>query len=94
VTSRLAALWRRGQVGWPQRYPVAQFPNPPLIAAGAGAALAAVTDGTVHDVGRVVAIAGLAVWAWQELTSGVNAFRRALGAVALVAIAVRLAGEL
>jgi hypothetical protein len=94
VTSRLAALWRRGQVGWPQRYPVAQFPNPPLIAAAAGAGLAAVTDGAAHDAGGVVATGGLVVWAWQELASGVNAFRRSLGAGALVAIGVHLAGRL
>src|ERR1700692_3917147 len=28
-----AELWRRGQVGWPRRFPVAQFPTPPLLLA-------------------------------------------------------------
>jgi hypothetical protein len=29
----IAELWRRGQVGWPRRFPIAQFPNPPLLLA-------------------------------------------------------------
>ncbi len=32
----IAKLWRRGQVGWPRRFPIAQFPNPPLLLALAG----------------------------------------------------------
>jgi hypothetical protein len=94
VTAKFAALWHRGQVGWPQRYPVAQFPNPPLIAAAAGAGIAAAADGLAHDAARVVVIAGVGVWAWQELVSGANAFRRSLGGGALVAIAAHLAGRL
>ncbi|HWX97134.1 MAG TPA: hypothetical protein VNZ01_09825 [Solirubrobacteraceae bacterium] len=89
-----AELWRRGQVGWPRRFPIAQFPNPPLLAAFAGLGLAAATSGTAHDVGRAVFTVGLAVWAWQELVSGVNWFRRLLGAGALVWLVVGLAGEL
>jgi hypothetical protein len=90
----LAELWRRGQVGWPQRYPLAQFPNPPLIAAIAGAGLAAAAEGPAHDAGHAIVIGGVGVWAWQELVSGANAFRRSLGAGALVVIAARVAGRL
>ena len=93
MTAKLAELWQRGQVGWPQRYPLAQFPNPPLIAAAGGAGLAAAADGRAHDAGRAVVIAGVGVWAWQELVSGANAFRRSLGAGALVAIGAHLAGR-
>jgi hypothetical protein len=35
VTSA-AELWRHGQEGWPQRFPIAQFPNPPPLLAFAG----------------------------------------------------------
>jgi len=90
----LAELWRRGQVGWPRRFPVAQFPNPPLLLAFGGLALAAVTDHTAHDVGRSVFTIGLGVWAWEEAVDGVNWFRHLLGAGALVWIVARLAGEL
>jgi hypothetical protein len=90
----IADLWRRGQVGWPQRFPIAQFPNPPLLLAFAGWGLAAVAGGTAHDVGRAVFTIGLAVWACEEAVSGVNWFRRLIGIGALVWIVVGLAGEL
>jgi len=83
-------LWRRGQDGWPRRFPIAQFPNPPLLLALGGWLLAAITDGTAHDAARVVFWIGLAVWASEESLGGVNWFRRALGAVALVWIVLAL----
>jgi hypothetical protein len=89
-----AELWRRGQVGWPRRFPIAQFPNPPLLLAGAGWVVDAATGGTPHDVGRAVFTLGLAIWAWEEMVAGVNWFRRLLGAGVFVWIVVVLAGEL
>jgi hypothetical protein len=32
----IGEFWRRGQVGWPRRFPIAQFPNPPLLLAFSG----------------------------------------------------------
>jgi len=90
----VAELWRRGQVGWPRSFPVAQFPNAPLAIALAGWGLGAAATGTPHEVGRAVFIVGLVVWAWQEAVAGVNWFRRVLGAGALVWIAVNLARQL
>ena len=87
-------LWRRGQLGWPQRFPVAQFPNPPLLVAFAGWGLAAGSSGNAHDLGRAIFTLGLTVWAWEEATSGTNWFRRLLGAGALIWILTGLAGEL
>jgi hypothetical protein len=90
----IAELWRRGQMGWPRRFPIAQFPNPPLLLAFAGSGLAAVADGAAHDCGRVVFVVGLVVWAVEEALNGVNWFRRLLGLGVLVWIAIGLAGEL
>jgi hypothetical protein len=90
----IAELWRRGQVGWPSRFPIVQFPNPPLLIAFAGWGLGAATDGTAHDVGRAVFTLGLAVWAFEEAARGVNWFRRLLGAGVLVWIVARLAIDL
>jgi len=90
----ISELWRRGQVGWPRRFPIAQFPNPPLLLAFAGWGLAAVAGGTAHDVGRAVFIVGLGVWAWGEAVAGVNWFRRLLGVGVFVWIVAGLAGEL
>lgn len=88
------ALWRRGQEGWPRSYPIAQFPNAPLLVAFAGSLLAAVSSGGAEDIGRAVFTVGLGVWAWGEAVDGANSFRRLLGAGALVWLVVRLAGEL
>jgi len=90
----LAALWRRGQEGWPRCFPIVQFPNAPLLVAFAGWGLAAVTDGTANDMGRAAFVAGLGVWALLELVAGVNWFRRLVGAAALVWIVVALADKL
>jgi hypothetical protein len=90
----IAELWRRGQVGWPRRFPIVQFPNPPLILALAGWGLGAATGGTAHDVGRAVFTLGLAVWALEEAVGGVNWFRRLLGVGVLVWIVAGLASEL
>jgi hypothetical protein len=90
----VAELWRRGQVGWPRRFPIAQFPNPPLLLALAGWGLGAVTRGIARDAGRVVFTLGLAVWALGEAVRGVNGFRRLLGVGVLVWIAAGLAREL
>jgi len=57
----VAELWRRGQAGWPRGFPMAQFPNPPLLLAFAGWGLAAVAGGAAHDVGCAAFILGLAV---------------------------------
>jgi len=83
----VAELWRRGQEGWPRRFPIAQFPNRPLLLAIAGWGLAAVTEDTAHDAGRVAFTVGLVVWAGEEVLGGVNWFRRLLGVGALVWIA-------
>jgi len=61
-----AELWRRGQQGWPRRFPIAQLPNPPLLVAFAGWVLAAATGGPSHDVGRALFTVGLVVWACAE----------------------------
>ena len=68
-----------------------QFPNLPLLTAAAGWLVAAATDGTAHHLGRAVFSAGLAVWAWLELTSGVNRVRRVMGAAGLVLVAFQVA---
>jgi hypothetical protein len=81
-------------VGWPRRFAVAQFPNPPLLLAFAGWGFAAVAGGAAHDLGRAVFTLALGVWAWQEAVAGVNWFRRLLGVGAFVWIAATLAGDL
>ncbi len=84
-------LWERGQHGWPERFPLAQFPNPPLLLAFGGWLVAAPTDGSLHAAGRGVFYAGLSVWAWGEMTDGANWFRRAAGVAGLVYVVAQIA---
>ena len=93
-TRPLKRAWRRADRGWPPRYPVAQAPNPPLAVALAAWVLAALTHGAEHDYARATFYAGLAAWAWGELAGGVNWFRRALGAAALIYVIVTLGSAL
>jgi hypothetical protein len=78
------ALWDRGQRGWPERFPLVQFPNAPLLVAFGGWLLAAPTDGQLHTAGRAVFSAGLLVWAGGEISSGANWVRRAMGVAGAV----------
>jgi hypothetical protein len=64
----------------PRRYVIAQFPNRPLLLALAGAAVSHATDGATARHAATAARVALLWWSYEELTSGVNAFRRLLGA--------------
>lgn len=86
----LRDLWRRGQQGWPRRFVLVQLPNAPLLVGLGATVIAWVTDGFVHDVARLVAGVGLAVWAVEEVVGGVNWFRRLLGAAFLALLVVRV----
>jgi hypothetical protein len=86
--SALAEHLRRGQAGWPQRFPLVQFPNAPLaLALGARGAAGVCAEGAGRDRARSLFLVSLGVWAWEELADGDNWFRRLLGAVALAWIA-------
>ncbi len=76
-------------------YTVGQFPNPPLWVALAAFLVALLTgDGTtINDLARAVLYVALTIWAYEEAANGVNGFRRALGAVALVLIVIAVARE-
>ncbi len=74
-------------------YVVAQFPNPPLIAALAAAFASALLDAgsSAGDVARSVFYVALSIWAYEEAANGVNGFRRALGVAGLLFVVVRVA---
>ena len=90
----LRDLWRRGQRGWPASFPLAQFPNWPLLAALGAWVVAMFTDGSLHDYARAVFYAALAAWAWDELARGTNWVRRALGVAGLVYVVVKVGAAL
>lgn len=76
---------------WPREYPIAQFPNPPLIVALVALALRYATSGAWSDAFAAIEYVFLGAWAYLELSSGVNAVRRVLGAAALVYVVVAVA---
>lgn len=90
----IAEAWRRAQEGWPRRYPVVQFPNPPLIVALLAGVARRLADGDTATAFDAIGRVALAVWAWEELAHGDNAFRRVLGAGGLAYVVVGLAGDL
>jgi hypothetical protein len=63
----------------PRRFPIAQFPNRPLIVAALAGAVAALTDRRYSRVARLVSELAMLVWALEEVVSGANWFRRLLG---------------
>lgn len=71
-----------------------QPPNLPLWIALGGLLVAVVTDGSVHAYARALFYAALTAWAWEELTSGVNWARRALGAAGLVYVVLKVGAAL
>ena len=92
ATARLVLRdrWRRYQRGWPASFPLAQFPNTPLLVALGSWLVAALTDGSVHRLARAAFYTALAAWAWEELATGVNWVRRALGCAGLVYVVVKI----
>jgi hypothetical protein len=63
----------------PRRFPVFQLPNRPLIVAIFAGAAAKLGDRRYDAVTRLVSHLALMVWAFQEVASGANWFRRLLG---------------
>ena len=98
MQERLGAAWRHyrqlTRSGWPRDFPIAQLPNPPLLVAIVGWLVGALASGEVHRAGRAVFYIGISVWAWEELTAGVNWFRRLIGAGLLVWLAAQIASSL
>ena len=86
--------WRRGQHGWPEKFPVAQLPNAPLLAAFAAWLVAAATHGSVHAYGRAAFFTALGAWAWGEMAGGVNWLRRALGVAGLAYVVIKVGAAL
>lgn len=84
----------RAQRGWPADFPLAQFPNAPLAVALAASVAGRFADGRAQDYATAVFHLAIAVWAYLELTEGVNWVRRLLGVAALVFVVVRLAAAL
>jgi hypothetical protein len=72
------------------RLTIVQFPNRSLIVALAAGTFAEFVRGPARIALVIVHVAALTIWAYGELVSGVNWFRRLLGAGVMMAIVVIL----
>jgi hypothetical protein len=82
---------RLTQIGLPRRFPIVQFPNAPLILAFLAGAVGSQIHGQSRSYATATAYLAMTVWAYEELTRGVNWFRRLLGLVFAIIIISRVA---
>lgn len=92
--SAVTRAWDRGQQGWPASFPLVQFPNVPLLLALAAGVVGRLAGDGAQPYTDAVASLFLGIWAYLELTDGVNWFRRALGAGFLVYVTIKLGTRL
>jgi hypothetical protein len=88
------AFKRLTALGFPRRFPIVQFPNLPLIAAFVAGEAAVFLGDPVRPYARSVSYLAMTVWAYEELVSGVNWFRRLLGLAYAIVMIVRVAHAL
>jgi hypothetical protein len=79
------------QFSWPRRFPIVQFPNAPLILAFLAGAAASRTHAPAHVYLASISYLAMGVWAYLELTQGVNWFRHLLGLGYTISTALHLA---
>jgi hypothetical protein len=95
---RLLRVWptyeRLTELSFPRRFPVAQFPNLPLIAAILAGEIGKLLDGRAHSYAASVSYLAITIWAYEELVHGVNWFRRLLGLAFMILLIVRGADAL
>jgi hypothetical protein len=85
---RLTAL------SFPRRFPIAQFPNLPLIVAILAGEVDKFLDGSAHFYAASVSYLAITIWAYEELVHGVNWFRRLLGLASMILLVMRVADAL
>jgi hypothetical protein len=91
----LRRLWRRYKqltaLSWPKRFPIVQFPNLPLTVAFLSGRVAQGLHGSGHAYAMAISYLAMTIWAYAELTDGVNWFRRLLGLGYVISTGVHLA---
>jgi hypothetical protein len=98
IKERRLRVWpaykRLTGLSFPRRFPIAQFPNLPLIVAILAGEVGKFLHGSAHSYAASVSYLALTVWAYEELVHGVNWFRRLLGLAFVILLIVRVADAL
>jgi len=71
-----------------------QKPNALLIIAAVGFAIDTLTEGSIHLLASTVFTIAILMWAYEEVTMGVNLFRKLLGAAVILIMGVSLFNQL
>ncbi len=71
-----------------------QKPNFVLIIAAIGFAISTLTGDEIHNLANVIFIMAIIIWAYEESATGVNLFRKLLGATVLLFMAISLYKQL
>jgi hypothetical protein len=93
-TEALVVYRRVRGFSFPRCYPLAQFPNNPLIVAYVAGRVAMMVTGAGHFDAQAISYLAMVIWAYLELTQGVNWFRRLLGLAYVISTGVHLARAL
>jgi hypothetical protein len=87
--------WKRYKrltlLGFPKNYQIVQFPNLPLIIAFISSTLNHYIHGTDSSYFLAIGYLGMTIWAYEELVSGSNLFRRLLGTTYMIILVMRVA---
>jgi hypothetical protein len=93
LSVRLACKRLTG-VSFPRRFPIAQFPNLPLIVAVPAGEAGKLLEGSAHSYVASVSYLAMTIWAYEEFVHGVNWFRRLLGLAYVILLIVRVSHAL
>ncbi len=73
----------------PERFPIAQWPNPPLWAALVALLISRLAEGLAAGIAQGIFYLAIGAWAYLEIAEGVNWFRRLLGVLVAGYLAVK-----
>lgn len=69
---------------------IIQVPNAYLLMALTGLLISKLSIGFLHKVSLIIYTIAIIIWAYEEVISGVNWFRKLLGVATLLAVAYSL----
>jgi hypothetical protein len=81
-------------LGFPRRFPIVQFPNLPLIVAFLASQIGRLVRGSEYSFAISVSYLAMTIWAYEELSDGVNWFRHLLGLAYVIILVTRVAHAL
>lgn len=84
------AFKRLTRIGFPQHFQIVQFPNLLLIAASITGYASRNVGGAAHNYLQTTAYMTMTVWAYEEIVSGSNWFRRLLGTFFMIVVLLHI----